>query len=596
MIQELSVQVDAGLQTRRAGWRRVERYAWAVIIAVVAVHLWLYRFEMINLDGISYLELGEAWRDGRWADAISTYWSPLYAWVLGAAFAVVRPTPYWEYPLVHAVNGVITLGALAGFAYLLRGLLNAREHDDERAMPAEVFVAAAYALFLWASIELLVVWMESPDLLGAMFVFTASGAVVRMIGGPAPADAARRTSRASDAVILGVSVGLGYLARASMLPIGVLFLAAPIVTHRWRAVRGVLIAGVAAAVLIVPWVTAMSLTHHRLTVGDAGRLNYVWFVNNSEDWPRRWPPHWPHFSGEPENGVSIHPARHLANDPVVYEFASPIAGTYPMWYDPSWWYEGVHAHVDVKDQLRRFWISAGDVCRLATINPYNLEFLNPQPALAALLLMLVLALRAISGTAVLRSRLAPWVAPLGAFAIYAAVYVEPRYLGGYIVVLWLLALDALRPHAGVPQRALVRAGGIAMTAVLTATVVAATWMEGWPAVQRVRWGQPAEVHASWIEAQRMQSLGLQPGDAIGVAGGAQAATRWAHLARLHIVAEVPQVEMPKVLGDADAARARMLAAFAKAGARWAVIEEPGGAPIPGWQRVDGFPDFVRRVG
>ena len=571
---------------RAETWRTTERIAWAAIIAFAAVHLWLYRFEMTNLDGISYLELGEAWRDGRWSAAINTYWSPLYAWVLGAALAIVRPTPEGEYPLVHAANGVIVIGALGGLAYLLRAFMSTTEDDRGERMPAAVFVAVAYALFAWAAIELLVVWMESPDLLGAIFVFTASGALVRIVRGD---------KRMRTAVLLGASVGLGYLARAAMLPIGVAFVAAPLVAPGRRTTRAVLVAAVAAAVFVVPWVAAMSMTHHRLTTGDAGRLNYVWFVNDSEDWPNRWPPHWPHFSGEPQNGVPVHPARRLSADPVVYEFARPIAGTYPMWYDPSWWYDGVHAHADVKDQLRRLWISAGDLYHLATVNPYNPNFFNPQPALAALVVMLLVAFSPVSRHRVSLGSVAPWVPPLVAVALYAAVYVEPRYLGAYIVVLWLLAIEALRARRGTGEPRLLRAAGIAMTVVLAATVTSATWIEGWPALQPVRWGEPARVNAAWLETQRMFALGLRPGDPIGVAGSAQVATRWAHLARVRIIAEVPQVETPKVLTSDGAARTRMLDAFARAGARWAVIEDHGSAALPGWQRVEGFPYLVKAV-
>ena len=35
----------------------------------------------------------------------------------------------------------------------------------------------------------------------------------------------------------------------------------------------------------------------------------------------------------------------------MYEFGTPIAGTYPVWYDPSYWYEGLTPHFDLTAQM-----------------------------------------------------------------------------------------------------------------------------------------------------------------------------------------------------------------------------------------------------
>ena len=43
--------------------------------------------------------------------------------------------------------------------------------------------------------------------------------------------------------------------------------------------------------------------------------------------------------------------RMLRAEPPVNEFGTPIQGTYPPWYDPSYWYEGVSNKFILRNQL-----------------------------------------------------------------------------------------------------------------------------------------------------------------------------------------------------------------------------------------------------
>jgi hypothetical protein len=605
-------RIERSLPATAAQVRRVEQVAWAVCVVTIAVHCWLYRFEMVNLDGISYLELGHAWRDGRWADALNGYWSPAYPWLLAVALALANPSPYWEYPLVHVVNALSACAALAAFAYLVRGFGWAR-HGDEAAAAK---TAAAYALFLWSAIVLLVTWMESPDMLLAAFIYLAAGALVRL-------DAGNR--RVATAATFGAALGLAYLTKAVMMPIAAGFFAAAWVSlmsgeagqarlrgrGSVRAARALLPALAAFLLLASPWVTALSLNKGRFTFGDSGAINYVWFVNGSEDWPRSWPVHWPHWSGEAGNGVAIHPARRLNADPAVYEFATPVAGTYPMWFDPSWWYEGVHPHLDAVDQIRRFKISLGDLYRIFALSPYNRDFFNPQPALVAVIAVIVAAARRLTGRPVFAVRWALWVPPLAAIALYSAVYVEPRYLGAFVALLWVVAIDAVRPTGIAASAALHRIGAIAIACVAAAAVIAATWVEAYPAARRVlrgesdrvpnAWntarrvlrGESDRVPNAWNTAERIRAAGIQPGDRMAIAGNAQVATRWAHLLRARIVAEVPVADASKLWHGASGERDAVEAALRSTEARWLLLDQPDGNAPAGWRRIDGTPFVLK---
>jgi hypothetical protein len=95
--------------------------------------------------------------------------------------------------------------------------------------------------------------------------------------------------------------------------------------------------------LILPFITAISMQKHRITIGDAGKLNYAWYVSPIAD-DHYW-------QGSPETGTPVHSTRIINKEPEIIEFATPVSGSYPVWYDPSYWNDGIHAKFDLKKQI-----------------------------------------------------------------------------------------------------------------------------------------------------------------------------------------------------------------------------------------------------
>src|ERR687892_1489907 len=52
--------------------------------------------QSMNADGISYLDIGDAYFRADWVNAINPVWSPLYSWILGFANFVIRTSIQWE--------------------------------------------------------------------------------------------------------------------------------------------------------------------------------------------------------------------------------------------------------------------------------------------------------------------------------------------------------------------------------------------------------------------------------------------------------------------------------------------------------------------
>ena len=308
-------------------------------VALAAVQAWGGRF-LIKPDGVSYLDIADAYLRGDWRNAVSTYWSPLYSWLLCAALAF-RPPPLWEFPIVKIVNFAFFLAVLAAFEWFAReATLPRPDRPGEVAgavLPRNVLFAFAYGLFLWSSCVLTSPQVISPDLLVSGVVYLLAAWVLR--------HARRVRPGLLGSVVFGLILGIGCLAKAALLPLGLLFLFTSLIavgSVRKAAVHGA-IAAVVLAVVLGGWVGAMYEKSGRVTLGDVSRLNYVWIVNGVKD--HGWE------SDDPRLGKAVHPPRKLPSEPPVYEFKDPIPATFPLWYDPSYWCEGLTWRLDLRQQL-----------------------------------------------------------------------------------------------------------------------------------------------------------------------------------------------------------------------------------------------------
>ena len=142
----------------------MERILLFASLALGALHEWFGRYSM-NPDGISYLDLGDFFFRRDWANAVNAYWSPLYPWTLGVVLGITKPSPKWEFPLVHLVNFGVFVAALFAFRFLLHAFIafdrgqssdkmpNANAKDGQ-ALPEWALVLLVYSTFWWLALEL----------------------------------------------------------------------------------------------------------------------------------------------------------------------------------------------------------------------------------------------------------------------------------------------------------------------------------------------------------------------------------------------------------------------------------------------------------
>jgi len=157
------------LQVSSLGQKKVtegkQRYSlkaifWFIAILLGAIHAWSNRYSIASEDGISYLDIGDAYFKGDWSTAINAYWSAIYSWILGLALNVLKPSAYWEFPVVKIVNFLIYLFAIVCFDFFLQELrfyylkkVSQVEPNKFFQIPDWVWVVSGYTLFIWASLK-----------------------------------------------------------------------------------------------------------------------------------------------------------------------------------------------------------------------------------------------------------------------------------------------------------------------------------------------------------------------------------------------------------------------------------------------------------
>ncbi len=327
------------------------QWSFRCLIAVCAfVVCWNARFQN-NPDGVSILDMGDQYWSGNWHDALNSYWSPLYGWLTGFMFWMTKPTVGWEYPEVHFLNFLIFLATLFCYEFFWRELMAPRMDDYEKGTSRKYAWVLGYLLFISLYLGSRVLEFVNPDLLVSTLVFLVFGTMLRFSSGRAGSFAA--TS-------LGVVLGIGYLAKAAMLPFGAVVLVTLFVVI-WRRRDNMLLAGLAISAFLlisIPFITVLSWNNHRITTGDSGKLNIAWNVNgvNGSTYDYRL---WQGDSGA--SAYRQHPARKIMTWPEVYEFASPVSGTYPVWNDPTYWWAGVDTKMHPVREVVTFVHSIGKI-------------------------------------------------------------------------------------------------------------------------------------------------------------------------------------------------------------------------------------------
>ena len=520
------------------------------------------RHEMQD-DGISYLDMGDALLRGDWKMAINGHWSPLYPWLQGTALRLFNPSTYSQFSVVHFVNFLIYLFVLASFDFLLRATVANRTGSNEfdagaRRLPTWAVLAVGYSVFVWSNLAVLRIGTVSPDALMAGFLYLAVALLLRIW---------ERPESSWRFVLLGAVLGLGYLAKAPVFPLGFVILAiAWILAGEWRKATPRVLAGLLAFLAVsAPWIGVLSRSMGRLTFGDSARFNYILYLDGAG-------PNGYFQNVGAASGHFKHPVRQIFSTPPVYEFSTPIKGTLPAWYDPSYWTDGAFPRFLLKKQLSVFhaWTE------------YYLHVLFTSHA-ALLLGFVGLCFTAGRGQ-FLKQGMAHWpvwLVGLAGLGMFAMVLVQLRYVAAFFTLCWVGL------YAGL-EAPVVR-GGRRLVAVVTLVVALA--MAGPEAVavanhaKRALKGPP---HNQWQVAQDLQRMGVKSGDLVARLP-AHYGLAWARLLGVTVVAQIPFENSTDFWCAKPEVQAQVIEAFRRLNVTAFVAEQvPANgecAPGPDWQKV-----------
>ena len=553
----------------------LERILMFASLALGLLHAWLGRYAM-NRDGMSYLDVGDSFFRRDWANAVNAYWSPLYPWTVGLVLGAAKPSPRWEFPLVHLVNFGFFVVALFAFRFLLHPMLafaserpaDANRNDSE-GLPAWALVTLAYSIFLWTALEVERMFEVTPDLAVLACVCLTAGMLLRL----------RQDGTIWKFVLFGLILAIGYWTKAILFPLGFVTLGAGYLWKRsipgWR--RGMVVAALVFLCASAPLIFLLSHQKGRFTFGDSGKLNYAWFVS-----PRTF---WRNWQGEgqvPGSGTAVHSTRQLLLHPPLFEFDGPVAATYPPWADPSYWNEGLQGHFKLKPQMEV----------LASTVPSEARLLfrgRPELVAGIIVLALLSGQLWLAGLRELWPLIAMSIAGLG---IYLPLLEHDRHLGGFVLVLFLTLMAAVRLRPEVQKAGayvtfavfLVMALGTADYTVRVVTNHLAIAGSG-----------PVLTWQDVVAAKELRRMGAQPGDKVAVIGDG-ASAYWARLGKLRIVAEIMDTNHgSKDFWDAsDEAQQQVYDTFARARAKLVVTSCPPCPPRTlGWEQIAGTPYCVR---
>ncbi len=542
---------------------RIRMTFWALGAVLGLAQAWKSRFDLVN-DTISYLDMGDYFFHGHPAAIINGIWSPLYALLLGATLAIFKPSLYREYSAVHLLLFILFLFSIVCFDFFLCQLHHFRGSSSSENSGSSFdwpWIVIAYILFLWSSLVLIGVYETNPDMLVAAFFYLACGLLARISTGH---------STWKTFLGLGVVLGLSYLTKGVMFPLSLVLLAIAWLAAKQKS-RYILVSLAIFIVIASPYIAALSLQKGHLTFGESGKYNYAVHINRIN---------YHHWQGDSGTGnLPIHPTREIFASPATFEFKGPLPGTYPTWYDPTYWYEGVRPHLHVRQEFKAL-----------SKNLFS-EFVTFLYALSGVFFttLFLVFYDAKNKLAIWGNIFRCWFLILPStigLGLYAFVHVEPRYVGSFFVVLILSLFSSILWTDVFPNRRLF--SGIALL-----QMIIFFWMVARPTLSGLRrpWipsdGSYQEV------AEGAREMGLQPGDQIASLNFSNLGTAmWARLDRLQIIAEVYYWPgEPEGAGNSfwkadQATQEKVLQSLAQTGAKAVVSSDvPTGPGAVYWSRI-----------
>jgi hypothetical protein len=525
-FQHSILRMLQALFTTPRGW-------WLICVCVAAIQLWPARNHMFS-DGLSYLDIGSEASSGNLAALGNSYWSPAYPALIGSALFLFRPSAAHEVPVVQLVNFVIFILALGAFSLFFRYWSRLIPEVEQGGTNKRLLTLVAFASFLWFTATLVEISLVTPDMLVVAMVFMLAAMGCRT---SLPDPAWKHFAG------LGTLLGLAIYVKAALFPLAFAFIALLFVSlarssaiSRKRQLAFLALTATMCAVVAAPLIICMSVQAGKLSMGESGKLNYLWVVDQFKPASTGWTGETP-----PEYGTPLHPPRKLMENPTVLEFATPIAGTYPLWHSPGYWYAGAKTVLNLRKQILAIRASLHEYLEIPV------RAIGSDGFIGGAILLFVLSMREKKRAKPVWMPLWLWAWPLVGCAMYSLVWAHWRYVAAYLLLLCLGVYRALLFR--VERRVAVGVCTIALLFAMTPLALS-VWSALVTTVRQFRHPVDEEY---MVVGQNLQHLGLQSGDQLAVVGPIFH-PYYARYDRLRVVSQIQDSDAFWGLNQSDAKR------------------------------------------
>lgn len=521
-----------------------DRTARRVLLGYVLLLLplgWLamqYDRYAIDGDAVSYMDIADLLRAHQWAGAVNGYWHPLYPALLWLTQVMSGTDRMHELRAYYALNFLLLLVQAGAMLLFVRAITRLRQSVSPSAnalFSTPVLQLLGLSLLMVSVMrELSLGKVRTDSLLQALILIGLA-----MLMESLAADQTRW--RMVAAALMGLSLGLAYLTKSFAFVLALLAMVTLVAfallvqrRSRFRALAPAAVACLVFAVVAGPYIAALSMQKHRFDFGDSGTLNYAWYVSGTEKMHLE---PWMTSSFGSAKVHLVHPEQQLLAQPGIYSYKALPYGTYPAWFDATYFNERITPKFD----LHR--LAAQDSRNVVLIARYMLN--HPEPLI--LLVLLLLAGATLRQPTLFRSLRFAWPAlglGIAMWAIYAMVNVEERYVtvAYFAILLPLFAALYTTDRPGTSAQ-VVRAGAASLVVLFSMLTLGELLRQD---LQNRRdeivsgpspaWRSPAMFGA----AEALGRMGIKPGDEIACVGTTACLydNYWARLAGVRILTEL----------------------------------------------------------
>lgn len=246
-----------------------------IVAGVIASVLYFYagyasRFNLSNVDGISYISIAKQYAAGLGPVAINGYWSPLVSWLM-APFIAAGIDPLFSFMIVNTISAVV--GTAAAMALVWR-------------ITKGNFWSTLIALIVTFSLYLSQAPTITPDSWVVTWTTLFAWTLVEI-------DKRLHPGTIRDRIIAGSAVGamgaIGYFTKQYLIPVFIvtviIWFAFRILAdrkehepadrretmRRWLLAPAVTV--LATLIVAAPWVTALSIKYGEVTLGSSFSVN-----------------------------------------------------------------------------------------------------------------------------------------------------------------------------------------------------------------------------------------------------------------------------------------------------------------------------------